>query len=370
MKTNPTIPRHITDDNTTNFQRIRLFLLIQFCATALVFIFISVVGSPHEIRAVTIISLANALLLTVTYWLRHTRYAEWVIYLNLSGVALLLALSGPISGKIDGSAWVLFQIPPLVATIVLNTPRATVIVSVITATIMSIVIGLELSGAIAVDLVVPRPSLIVNFGNQLLTLAVVAITVRLLVNRAQRAFNEIQQARHEIELRLESERALAEQQERVNQELVRSLATLQTRDAQLQAEQDQQSRLRSLLSELSTPVIPILDGVVVMPLIGELDQARATDLTNTLLQGITAHRAHMVILDVTGLPTIDSLLGKALIQAADAARLLGATPIMAGIRPDVAQTLISLGIDFNQLVTVSNLQTGVQYALKHKRAKR
>jgi len=353
MKINTTIPRHITDDTTTNFQRIRLFLLIQLCVTVLVFIFINVVGEAHEIRAVTILALANAVLLGITYWLRHSRYAEWVIYLNLSGVALLLALSGPISGKVDGSVWVLFQIPPLVATIVLNTPRATIIVSAITAAIMSTVIGLELIGVIPVTLVVPRPSLIVNFGNQLLTLVVVAVTIRLLVNRAQRAFTTIQQA----------------QQERVNQELAQSLATLQTRDAQLQAEQAQQSRLRSLLSELSTPVIPILEGVVVMPLIGELDQARANELIGTLLHGITAHRAHMVILDVTGLPTIDSLLGKALIQAADAARLLGATPIMAGIRPEVAQTLTSLGIDFTELVTVSNLQTGVEYALAHQRAK-
>ncbi len=369
MKINTTIPRHITDDTTTNFQRIRLFLLIQLCVTVLVFIFINVVGEAHEIRAVTILALANAVLLGITYWLRHSRYAEWVIYLNLSGVALLLALSGPISGKVDGSVWVLFQIPPLVATIVLNTPRATIIVSAITAAIMSTVIGLELIGVIPVTLVVPRPSLIVNFGNQLLTLVVVAVTIRLLVNRAQRAFTTIQQAQQEIAARLEHEQELAAQQERVNQELAQSLATLQTRDAQLQAEQAQQSRLRSLLSELSTPVIPILEGVVVMPLIGELDQARANELIGTLLHGITAHRAHMVILDVTGLPTIDSLLGKALIQAADAARLLGATPIMAGIRPEVAQTLTSLGIDFTELVTVSNLQTGVEYALAHQRAK-
>ncbi|MBA3469271.1 MAG: STAS domain-containing protein [Herpetosiphonaceae bacterium] len=367
MNIAPKIARHVTDDNTSNFQRIRLFLLIQLCVTVLIFIFISVVGEAHEIRAVTILALANAVLLGITYWLRHSRYAEWVIYLNLSGVALLLALSGPISGKVDGSVWVLFQMPPLVATIVLNTPRATIIVSAITAVIMTTVIGLELGGVIPVELVVPRPSLIVNFGNQLLTLAVVAITVRLLVNRAQRAFSAIQAAQQQLAASLDHERKLAAEQERINQQLVQSLATLQTRDAQLQAEQAQQSRLRSLLSELSTPVIPILDGVVVMPLIGELDQARATELTGTLLNGITAHRAHIVILDVTGLPTIDSLLGKALIQAADAARLLGATPIMAGIRPDVAQTLTSLGISFTELVTVSNLQTGVQYALAHPR---
>lgn len=131
-------------------------------------------------------------------------------------------------------------------------------------------------------------------------------------------------------------------------------------------------RQRELLSatvrELATPVVPVLDGILVMPVIGVIDSERVTLLLESLLTAIERHRAQVVIIDVTGVPVVDTQVAQVLIQATDAARLLGALPILVGIRPELAQTLVGLGISFNGLVTHADLQNGVRYALERSRS--
>lgn len=116
------------------------------------------------------------------------------------------------------------------------------------------------------------------------------------------------------------------------------------------------------LAELSTPLIPLSDQVVVMPLIGALDSQRAQQVLDTLLRGVADMRAQIAILDITGVPLIDSQVANALMRAAQAVQLLGAQVVLTGIRPEVAQTLVSLHIDLSTIVTRSNLQSGIAYA--------
>lgn len=120
----------------------------------------------------------------------------------------------------------------------------------------------------------------------------------------------------------------------------------------------------SALEELSTPFIPISDHAMVMPLIGALDSRRAQQVMDTLLHGIAANHAQIAIVDITGVAVVDSQVANALIQAAQAVRLLGAQVILTGIRPEVAQTLVGLGIDLSGIITRSSLQSGIAYALK------
>jgi rsbT co-antagonist protein RsbR len=124
---------------------------------------------------------------------------------------------------------------------------------------------------------------------------------------------------------------------------------------------------RTALRELSTPLIPLAEGVLVMPIIGTLDSSRAAQLMDTLLQGVTAHGARMVILDITGVKVVDTQVANALIQAAQAARLLGAEVVLTGIGPHVATTLIGLGVDLANLTTLGTLRAGVDYALRRRR---
>jgi len=134
-------------------------------------------------------------------------------------------------------------------------------------------------------------------------------------------------------------------------------ARLQERIIQAQA---------ATLAELSTPLIPINDQVVVMPLIGAIDSDRAGQVLETLLHGIERSRARVAILDITGVPLVDTQVAKSLIVAAQAVRLLGARIVLTGIRPEVAQTLVGLGVDLGDIVTHSTLQSGIAYATKEK----
>jgi rsbT co-antagonist protein RsbR len=124
------------------------------------------------------------------------------------------------------------------------------------------------------------------------------------------------------------------------------------------------------LAELSTPLIPISDDVTVMPLIGAVDSRRAQQVMETLLEGIAQTRARVAILDITGVPVVDTQVANALIRAAQSVKLLGAQVILTGIRPEVAQTLVGLGADLSAITTRSSLQSGIAYATnKQERAR-
>jgi rsbT co-antagonist protein RsbR len=121
-----------------------------------------------------------------------------------------------------------------------------------------------------------------------------------------------------------------------------------------------------LLAEISTPLIPLTDGVVVMPLIGSIDSRRAQQVLDTLLQGITERHARIAILDITGVPIVDTQVAGALIRAAQAAQLLGAQVVLTGIRPEVAQTLVGLGTELRGIITHSDLQSGIAFATRQR----
>jgi rsbT co-antagonist protein RsbR len=116
------------------------------------------------------------------------------------------------------------------------------------------------------------------------------------------------------------------------------------------------------LAELSTPLIPISDQVMVMPLIGAVDSRRAQQVLEALLEGVASSRALIAILDITGVPVVDTQVADALLRAAQAVKLLGAQVVLTGIRPEVAQTLVGLGADLSGIVTCGSLQTGIAYA--------
>ncbi|WP_437935169.1 PAS domain-containing protein [Sorangium sp. So ce341] len=124
-----------------------------------------------------------------------------------------------------------------------------------------------------------------------------------------------------------------------------------------------QRELLAVIQELSTPVIPVHEGVLVVPLVGTLDSGRGAQLLETLLQGIERHRAETVLIDITGVPVLDADVAARLLQATRAAALLGATCVLVGASPDVARTLVAQGIDLGDLLTQRDLEAGIRYAL-------
>lgn len=138
---------------------------------------------------------------------------------------------------------------------------------------------------------------------------------------------------------------------------------------ELEATNRTQAQLLATVQELSTPVVPVLEGILILPLIGFIDSDRAQRVMEGLLTGIEQTRAQVVLLDVTGVPVVDSGVADHLMRAARAAQLLGARPIIVGIRPEVAQTIVGLGVHLRDLVTRSDLQSGLEYALALTRRK-
>ncbi|MFD7242358.1 STAS domain-containing protein [Streptomyces massasporeus] len=123
-------------------------------------------------------------------------------------------------------------------------------------------------------------------------------------------------------------------------------------------------RQRQQLLEVATPVIKLWEGTVAVPLIGTLDSARSQVVMESLLNAIVAERARFAILDITGVPTVDSLVAQHLMKTVAAARLMGAECIVSGIRPAIAQTIVHLGIDLGTVLTRSSLADALAYALR------
>jgi anti-anti-sigma factor len=131
------------------------------------------------------------------------------------------------------------------------------------------------------------------------------------------------------------------------------------RTAELRASVDQLQASQTTIRELGSPVLPVLPGVLVAPLIGAIDTARAADLSAAVLAAVDRVRARSVILDITGVPVVDTHVARALLQVAQAVRLLGAEAVLVGVSAEVAQTLVTLGVDLGAIHVHANLQEAV-----------
>src|SRR5438046_3234422 len=121
---------------------------------------------------------------------------------------------------------------------------------------------------------------------------------------------------------------------------------------------EQQEAIR----ELSTPVLPVRERLLILPIIGLIDAQRARQLTEQLLRAIRANRAKLVVIDITGVPAMDSNVANHLVRTVDASRLQGARVIVTGLSPEIAQTLVTIGVDLSKMNTVGDLQGGIEEA--------
>jgi rsbT co-antagonist protein RsbR len=119
-----------------------------------------------------------------------------------------------------------------------------------------------------------------------------------------------------------------------------------------------------LIQQLSSPILPIHEGVLVLPLVGTLDAHRSTRVMEAALERIVAYQAEVLILDITGVPVVDTNVANHLLQMARAVKLLGAHVVLVGIGAEIAQTIVQLGVDLGDMATRSNLQAGIAFALE------
>lgn len=139
---------------------------------------------------------------------------------------------------------------------------------------------------------------------------------------------------------------------------------LHTVDTYARGREEVIHRQQQEMLELSTPVVELWEGVLALPLIGTLDSARTQIVMEELLQAIVDRRASIAIIDITGVPMVDTLVAQHLLKTIAAARLMGADCIISGIRPQIAQTIVHLGVDLGEVVTKSNLADAFALALR------
>jgi anti-anti-sigma regulatory factor len=161
----------------------------------------------------------------------------------------------------------------------------------------------------------------------------------------RRAVERTREQNVELEgYRTELEQRVAARTDQLNQTLRQLEASLET------------------VREVGSPVLPIMEQVLLVPLIGALDSERMAQALDQVLAGVSAHHSRVVIVDITGVPMVDTAVASALLQMARGVRLLGATPVLVGIRGEVAQTMVALGVDLRRIVTRAGLQEGLEYA--------
>ncbi|GEM_PF-3366512 len=147
--------------------------------------------------------------------------------------------------------------------------------------------------------------------------------------------------------------------------IIRDMSEQQRQETERTALQQQViDAQRDALRELSSPLIPISEDVVIMPLIGTIDSGRAQQVLEVLLEGVAQHQAELVILDITGVSVVDTQVAQALVRAAQAVKLLGAQVMLTGIQPQIAQTLVHLGVELSGIITRGSLQAGISAALE------
>jgi rsbT co-antagonist protein RsbR len=116
------------------------------------------------------------------------------------------------------------------------------------------------------------------------------------------------------------------------------------------------------IRELSTPVLQVRERLLILPIIGVLDSQRARQVTEQLLRGIRSNRAKVAVVDITGVPTVDSTVANHLVQTVEASRLMGASVIITGLSSEIAQTLVTIGVDLSKMTAVGDLQGGIEQA--------
>ena len=128
--------------------------------------------------------------------------------------------------------------------------------------------------------------------------------------------------------------------------------------------QDTIAQQRATISELQTPVIQVWEGILALPIVGTVDTARAQDMTEALLERIVATGSEIVLLDITGVPVVDTAVARHLLETVSAARLLGADVLIVGLSSRTAMTLVQLGIDLSHVTTRATLAKGLEFAFR------
>jgi rsbT co-antagonist protein RsbR len=338
-------------------RRGRTIIMISLLLLGLITLALPVVATrPDPLPSIIAVGMGLLLISGAIYLARTGRVgvAGWVLVgFSLLSVAIPILLRSEVT-----STLFYLLLPVIIAGMVLRPWQVWPVLAVAFAILATDVLGTDpelLRISVNFDIVV-------NCALMLTTLGMIAF---LGARVTAGGFTDAAQARSEAEqaaLRLaELNNSLEQRVSDQTAELRLALSEVETRAAvqtELLAENAAQ---RNAIRELSIPVLPVSRDTLVMPLVGALDSARISELQTRALQAIEQFRARRLLLDITGVPVVDTHVAQGLIQAILATRLLGAEPILIGVRPEVAQTLVALGVDLADVHTEASLASALEH---------
>ncbi len=302
-----------------------------------------------------VIDLVFLVAMTVVYVLARWGYIRWSVVLllaiNLLGVSFYIVQEG-----YQSINTMLFMLIVAAAGLTLGV-RVGFAVALLSSVVYGALVWAQTAGWFKPRIELPAAEAVLNFALVSFLLAGLTAVFGSWIYRTQREQAQL------LAEQMQALQAADEEKNTLLHTLEARVAEQQTLLDQLEVSDAAQLRLAAELRQASSPVIPIFDRVVVMPVVGTLDVTRAQRLMQDLLDGVEQHNARLALLDLTGIPAMDEPVANALLQTVDALALLGAECVLAGVRPDIARSLVRMGINLEQIVTRLDLQSGIEYAL-------
>lgn len=305
----------------------------------------------------TLVSLVNALFSTES--MAPETNAIFITLLIVAVIVFILAHIGYVkTGAImlTTTIFLAITVPSILEMGNVDPTRPTYILAILVAGLLlgsnaGLLVGaLSLISMVVLQTIAQLPWTTLSISN-LATVGMATGLIWLTIRRQERA---LAKAHQQTQTALDNQQALIDQQ-----------TALQNANKDLLSTNEQMNSLLTLVRDLETPVIPLLEGVLVMPLVGHVDTRRASQLTEAVLAAVHEQRARVVIIDITGVSVVDTAVAQRLGLLAQSVQLLGAHVLLTGIRADVAQTIVTQGIDFSNIQTAGRLQDGVAAVLNH-----
>ncbi|MEM8533071.1 MAG: STAS domain-containing protein [Chloroflexota bacterium] len=306
------------------------------------------------------VTISSALLL---YFLRAKKYAVTYFYLNILLLFLISASIDPTEGSVSGASWTILQLwPPLVVLVLRRTKDAVLAVLMGVSTLITLAL-LEINQIIPIELLLPVENMIYALGLQVFIMIALSTVTVIISQSERRAIEQTSHTQKEVEAQLDHVQRLLTEKEQLNTQLEESLAEVREREQQIVEGEVREKQLDQTIQAIMSPIIPVTDNVVIVPLVGTFDDSRLDSTGAAIIRGVEQHRAKIIVLDTTGISLISEHLAQMIVQTARAAQLLGTTPVLVGLRPELAQSLIAMEIDFESLITYADLREAIRFAL-------
>jgi anti-anti-sigma regulatory factor len=339
------------EDTIALGSRIRLLAIVQMTMAVVLAGIGTTLLSDTDSRVITLIVGVAIILLGVGLLLvRHSVYATGATTANLVLIICLIASIDPLDGSVSSASWALFLIWPSVAVLILRQLPAVLLVSLVDISLLITVPALELTGVIPVTLIGNQRQLILALMvHVVVLLALTAIT--LLIARSERQSN---QQRLRVSDELGQSKA----------ELEVSHTTLQAKISELNTAYDQQQQLIAQMQQLEAPLIRLASTMLLLPIVGLLDQRRVQNLTTSVLQSIHLNRATTLIIDLTGMVITDMRVLPGFSELLRAVRLLGCDVRVTGLTADTVQGLIMNDVDLSAFQRTGQLDQMIREVLQ------